>query len=109
MNRTERRSWDRYVAEARAVRSEIDLGDGDVLVVQVPSADRVNQLNDAMQDPRLQADIWAQLEAVLGPEDAGRLRTVAADAPVTALTKLFQDILSDLGLSDAGNSPASSS
>jgi hypothetical protein len=111
MNRTERRSWDRYVAEAREVKSEIDLPDGTVLTVYIPTADQVNRLSKADAE----ADIWGQLEALLGSENLTALRAVAEDAPVTALTSLMEDVLGDLGMRDVapvvstGNSDTSSS
>lgn len=115
-NRQERRHWNRYVAEARDVYSEIVLseavdpdheGNGhpaEIIRIYVPTVDRLNRLNEAEQS----SDVWAQLEVLLG-EDTDRFRAVAADAPITALVKLIGDIISDLGLSASpGNVPASS-
>jgi uncharacterized protein YqeY len=109
MNRSERRSWDRYVAEARETKSEIDLGESGVITVYIPTADQANQFQQAIQS----ADIWQQLAALMGEENVVKFREVAADAPITALNKLMEDILVDLGISDApapepGNSSTSS-
>lgn len=116
INRRERRHWDRYVAEARDVYSEIVLSeavpadhegaghDAEVIRVYVPTVDKLNRLNGAEQN----GDVWEQLEVLLG-EDTGRFRARAADAPITALVKLIGDIVTDLGLSASpGNEPASS-
>lgn len=110
MNRTERRSWDRYVAEAREVRAEIDLGNDKVLTVYIPTAEQAQRLQEASRE----AGIWEQLDALMGSENCAALREVAQDAPITALNDLMADVLTDLGLREAqpvdlGNSPASSS
>jgi hypothetical protein len=109
MNRTERRSWDRYVAEAREVRSEVDLPNGEVLTIYIPSAEQAERLQKAGRE----SGIWEQLDALLGTENVIKLRAVAEDAPITALNNLMEDVLTDLGLRDAvedlGNSVASSS
>ena len=115
-NRQERRHWNRYVAEARDVYSEIELspaveadheGAGhpaDVIRIYVPSVERLDDLNEAEKS----GDMWKQLEVLLG-KDTERFRAVAADAPITALVKLMNDIITDLGLSASpGNVPASS-
>ncbi|CAA9364436.1 MAG: hypothetical protein AVDCRST_MAG68-5040 [uncultured Gemmatimonadetes bacterium] len=115
-NREARRHWNRYVAEAREVYSEIELspaveadheGAGhpaDVIRVYVPTVERLNDLNQAEET----GDVWKQLEVLLG-DDTDRFRAVAADAPITALVKLMGDIIGDLGLSASpGNVPASS-
>lgn len=115
-NRKERRHWNRYVAEARDVYSEIELspaveadheGNGhpaEVIRIYVPTVERLNDLNKAEQG----GDVWQQIEVLLG-EDTERFRAVAADAPITALVKLIGDIIGDLGLSASpGNVPASS-
>lgn len=118
-NRKERRHWDRYVAEARDVYSEIVLAeavesgadgpdspgrDAEVIRIYVPTVDRLNELNQAEQS----GDVWQQLEVLLG-DDTPRFRAAAADAPITALVKLIGDIIGDLGLSASpGNVPASS-
>lgn len=110
MNRTERRSWDRYVAEAREVKSEIQIGEDEILTVYIPTAEQAEKLQKASRE----AGIWEQLDALLGVENTAKLRAVAEDAPITALNSLMTDVLCDLGLREAtpgdlGNSPASSS
>lgn len=92
-NREERRNWDRYVAEAMETYSEIVIGDGEVITVHVPSVDTVNALNEAQN----KGDLWDQLEVILG-DDIERFREVAGGAPVTALSALLKDVLTDLGL-----------
>lgn len=93
-NRREKRSWDKYVSEARAVTSEIDLGD-EVLTVYIPSSDQMEKLSD-LKD----TDQWGQIYALLGEENGAKLRAVAGDAPVTALRELMKDVSADLGMSD---------
>lgn len=111
MNRTERRSWDRYVAEAREVFSEVDLGGDNVIRVYIPTAEQAERLQRASRD----SGIWDQLDALMGTENVTKLREVAENAPITALSGLLNDILIDLGLQDGvpsvdtGNSPTSSS
>lgn len=110
MNRSERRSWDRLVAEAREVTSEIELPDGEVLVVHVPNADHATAFQRSLIDP--DASAWDQLALLLGEGNLAKLKLVAEDVPFTALTALLEGVLEDLGLravADAGNSPASSS
>lgn len=91
-NRSERRSWDSYVREAKEVYSEIDLGD-EVIRVYIPSSNAMDKIGAT-------DDQWTQLAALLGEENCARLREVAGDAPVTALQKLVEDVFADLGLSD---------
>lgn len=111
MNRTERRSWDRYVAEAREVHAEVELSEGEVLTIYIPTAEQAERLQSGMQ----RGDLWGQLDALLGTENCAKLREVAKDAPITALNSLMEDVLADLGMRDAsdpgdpGNSSASSS
>lgn len=92
-NRTEKRSWDKYVAEAKETFSTVKLPDGTELVVYIPSADAIAGLSD-------DAPLWDQIAAIMGAENAGKLRAVADDAPVTALRGLLEDVMGDLGLSD---------
>lgn len=115
-NRKERRHWNRYVAEARDVWSEIVLSeaveadhegpghDAEVIRIYIPTVEKLNALNQAEQT----GDVWQQLEVLLG-DDTDRFRAVAADVPITALVNLINDIISDLGLTASpGNVPASS-
>lgn len=98
MNRSERRSWNRYVAEAQSVTSEIDLGTEeapDILTVRIPTTEQMAKYTQA-------EDIWDQVEALLGEENADRVRAVAAGAPVTALMNLLEQVTSDLGLGGSG-------
>jgi len=97
-NRAQRRSWDKYVSEARKVSATVDLGNEEI-VVYVPSSAQMKQLGEASE-----TDIWAQLRAILGTENAEKLEAVAGDAPITAIQALLSDILSDLGLADLPNS-----
>lgn len=89
-NRSERRSWDKYVSEAKETRSEIEIGD-EVLTVYIPSADAMTKFTET-------SDLWEQISLLMGDENAVKVRAVAADAPVTALNALIADVLTDLGL-----------
>lgn len=91
-NRSERRSWDKYVSEARETFSEFDLPNGETITVYIPSADAVDSMDDS--DP-----LWTQIEKVMGSENAEKLREVAGDQPVTALSALLADVMADLGIS----------
>jgi hypothetical protein len=104
MNRKERRHWDRYVADARETYSEVELGEGNVIQIRVPSTDQLNKLNEAERS----GDIWQQIEVLFG-EHAAAFRAVAADVPVTALLALVQDVVADLGLSASPGNATSSS
>lgn len=101
-NRSERRSWDKYVAEAKKVRSEILIGDK-VLTVYIPSAKQMEKFTET-------GDVWEQIAALMGDDNAAKIREVAEDAPVTALNALIEDVLGDLGLDgDQGEGAAASS
>lgn len=91
-NRREKRYWNQYVADAKATFSEIVISDDLTLTVYIPTADAIVAMNDA------EGDLWKQLTAVLGEENAAQLREVAQDAPVTALSALLMSVLEDLGL-----------
>lgn len=106
-NRKERRHWDRYVKDAQDVCSEVELSDGTVITIYVPSADSLGELNRAELENDPGTAIWKQMAVLMGADNAELFRADGAgEAPVTALMKLLNDILADLGLStDPGNAP----
>lgn len=93
MNRREKRSWDKYVSEARETFAEVELPNGETLTVYIPTADAIAGMSES-------ADLWTQIDAIMGTENANKLREHAGDAPVTALRGLLSDVMDDLGLSD---------
>lgn len=98
-NRSERRNWDKYVATAREVKSEIDLPDGETLIVYIPSAEQIEGIPDG------DVGVWVEATSLLGEENAEKLRAVSAGVPVTAIRDLLRDVMIDLGMSgdDSGN------
>lgn len=92
-NRSERRSWDKYVAEAKETFSEFDLPNGETIRVYIPSADAVETMDES-------DDLWTTIYKVFGEDNAAKLREVAGKEPVTALKSLLDDVMSDLGISD---------
>lgn len=94
-NRSERRSWDKYVRESKETYAEVDLGDEGVIKVYIPSSNDMEKLQ-SLSD----TDQWGQIYALMGEENGEKLKRVAGDAPVTALRSLMTDVMADLGLSD---------
>lgn len=101
-NRSDRRKWDQYVADAKETRSEVEIGD-EVLTVYIPSAKQMETFNES-------GGVWDQISSLMGEENAAKIRKVAEDAPVTALNNLIADVLADLGLDgESGEGVAASS
>jgi hypothetical protein len=89
-NRSERRSWDKYVAEARETKSEWDFGDEKV-TIYIPSADAFTHFT-------VTSDLWESIGHLIGEENAEVVKRHSAGAPVTALNSFVEDVLKDLGL-----------
>lgn len=88
-------AWDSYVEKAPKNTVTIPLPDGD-LVVSVPTAGQIKQLNIA----QMNNDLDGALAALFGEEGAKRVWDAAKDAPQSALQELISDTVAALGLAD---------
>lgn len=107
MNRKDRRSWNRMVAEARDVTAEVPVSDepGDVIVVHIPAAEALQEL----QNLQRKADFAGAVSVLIGKDNFDRLNEAAGgDVPFTAWRDLIFDVMADLNLGGPGSPPESS-
>lgn len=99
------KGWDTYVQEARREPLMLPIGDNEILTINQPVYKQLKTINEAMRT----GDIFGQLKAIVGEQNAMKLEFLFDDAPLDAITALLKDITEAFGLTAApGESNASS-
>jgi hypothetical protein len=96
--------WDQYVDEARVEDLVLPLPDGSSLTIKQPTYGAIDAVNAARQV----GDLDAQLSALCGEENTGRLKELFATSPAGAVQAFLRDVVKEFGLGDdLGESSAS--
>jgi hypothetical protein len=88
------KAWDDYVSEAQREPVLLPIGDGEVLTIDPPTWGQLKKVNEATA----RGDIFGQLTAMVGEQNALKLEYLFDDAPYEAISALLRDVTREFGL-----------